>query len=131
MGGLHRVQHFPRRLYRSVAMAPKAVKAEAKKEKKKATWKRTPKRLYAKATILGHKGSKVNRYPRTTLMKIAGVNTREDTQFYLGKRVAYVYRAKREIRNSRFRVLWGKVCTGHGTSGLVQAKFRKNMPPRA
>merc|ERR1719326_2768164 len=82
-------------------------------------------------SMLGHKGSKVNQYPRTTLLKIAGVNTREDTQFYLGKRVAYVYRAKREIRNSRFRVLWGKVCTGHGNSGLVQAKFRKNMPPRA
>merc|ERR1711924_216237 len=33
------------------------------------------------------KRSKSNSYPANTLVKIDGVHTREDTQFYLGKRV--------------------------------------------
>ena len=64
-------------------------------------------------------------------MKIEGVLTREDTQFYLGKRVAYVYKAKREVKNSRFRVMWGKIRRPHGNSGIVRAKFKKNMTPKA
>lgn len=34
--------------------------------------------------------------------------------FYLGKKVAFVYRAKREVRGSNIRVIWGKVTRAHG-----------------
>jgi len=44
-------------------------------------------------------------------------------------RVAYIYKAKKEINNSKFRVIWGKVCRPHGNNGLVRCKFRKNLPP--
>merc|ERR1711937_414485 len=90
-----------------------------------------PVRLYAKGLILGYKGSKSNSYPNCTLLKIDGVRTKEDAQFYFGKRVAYVYKAKKEVKNSKFRVMWGKIRRAHGNSGVVRAKFRKNMPPRA
>merc|ERR1719243_436626 len=108
---------------------PKEIAAAAKKTKKKGT--KQPVRLYAKGVILGYKRSKSNVYPNTTLLKIDGVRTREDTRFYLGKRVAYVYKATKEVKNSKYRVLWGKVRRPHGNSGMVRAKFRKNMPPRA
>merc|ERR1719152_512870 len=100
-------------------------------KKKIAKKTKQPVRLYAKGVITGYKRSKSNVYPTCTLLKIDGVRTREDTKFYWGKRVAYVYKAKKEVKNSKYRVLWGKVRRAHGNSGMVRAKFRKNMPPRA
>merc|ERR1719213_1467154 len=90
-----------------------------------------PVRLYAKGCVLGYKRSKVNSYPTTSLLKIQGVGTRDDTTFYLGKRVAYVYKCKREVKNSKFRVMWGKIRRPHGNSGLVRAKFKKPLPPKS
>jgi hypothetical protein len=34
--------------------------------------------------------------------------------FYLGKRVAYVYRGQKEVRGTKIRVIWGKVTRPHG-----------------
>jgi large subunit ribosomal protein L35Ae len=87
-----------------------------------------PYRLYSKGRVLGHKRGKRNTRPNTSLIQIEGVSNKEDAQFYLGKvptlttphflvlcadlmafpqRVAYVYRAKREIAGSNVRVIWG------------------------
>lgn len=32
----------------------------------------------------------------------------------MGKKIAYVYRASREIRGTKLRVMWGKVTRPHG-----------------
>jgi large subunit ribosomal protein L35Ae len=34
--------------------------------------------------------------------------------FYLGKKVAYVYRGQKEVRGTKIRVIWGKVTRPHG-----------------
>mmetsp|Transcript_11473 Transcript_11473/g.26005 ORF Transcript_11473/g.26005 Transcript_11473/m.26005 type:complete len:131 (+) Transcript_11473:68-460(+) len=106
-------------------------KKTGKKAAKKGTKKKVATRLYTKAVITGHKRSRANSYPTVTLLKLQGVLTRQDTAFYLGKKVAYVYRAKTEKRNSKWRILWGKIRRPHGNSGLVRAKFKNNMPPSA
>jgi large subunit ribosomal protein L35Ae len=127
-------------------------------------------RLYSKGRVLGHKRAKRNSRPNTSLIQIEGVATKEDAQFYLGKvcryisnnkemfaylfpkRVAFVYKAKREVQGSKIRVIWGcveilflpmqasfnffllscrRVTRPHGSSGVVKSKFRSNLPPRA
>ncbi|KAJ8542099.1 hypothetical protein K7X08_016965 [Anisodus acutangulus] len=43
-------------------------------------------RLYTRGTVLGYKRSKSNQYPNTSLVQIEGVNTKEEVDWYLGKR---------------------------------------------
>ncbi|KAH8828361.1 60S ribosomal protein L33 [Flagelloscypha sp. PMI_526] len=90
-----------------------------------------PGRLYSKGRVLGHKRAKRNSRPNTSLLQIEGVANKEDAQFYLGKRVAYVYRAQKEVKGTKVRVIWGRVTRSHGSSGVVKSKFRVNLPPKA
>ncbi|CAH9113160.1 unnamed protein product [Cuscuta europaea] len=88
-------------------------------------------RLYVRGTVLGYKRSKSNQYPSTSLVQIEGVNTKEEVGWYQGKRMAYVYKAKTKKNGSHYRCIWGKVSRPHGNSGVVRAKFKSNLPPRA
>ncbi|RYG53046.1 hypothetical protein EON66_09095 [archaeon] len=75
--------------------------------------------------------SKVNQDSHTNILKLQGVNDSDATNFYLGKRVAYIFKAKTEKNGSKFRVIWGRITRSHGTSGAVRAKFARNLPPKA
>ncbi|KAG2175430.1 hypothetical protein INT43_001077 [Umbelopsis isabellina] len=86
--------------------------------------------LYSKGRVLGYERAKRNQNENTSLIQIEGVQTPKDAQFYLGKRIAFVYRAKREVNGSKIRVIWGRVTRSHGGNGVVKAKFRNNLPPK-
>ncbi len=78
-----------------------------------------------------------NQYVNTALVKIQGLEDSKDADFYMGKRIAYIYKGQKKVLNAgsgsstKFRVIWGKVTRVHGTNGVVRAKFQKNIPPKA
>ncbi|KAK3935667.1 ribosomal protein L35A [Diplogelasinospora grovesii] len=88
-------------------------------------------RLYVKARHLGYQRSRHTTHPSTSLVKIEGVDNTEAANFYLGKKVAFVYRGQKEIRGTKIRVIWGKVARVHGNSGVVRARFTNPLPAKS
>ncbi|KAI9886799.1 MAG: 60S ribosomal protein L33B [Watsoniomyces obsoletus] len=88
-------------------------------------------RLYVKGRHLSYQRGKRNTNPGTSLIKIEGVDDTKAATFYLGKKVAFVYRAQKVVRGTKIRVIWGKITRPHGNSGVVRAQFRNNLPSKS
>ncbi|KAF2691267.1 ribosomal protein L35Ae [Lentithecium fluviatile CBS 122367] len=88
-------------------------------------------RLYVKARHVGYQRGKRNTNPNVSLLTLDGVSNTEEAKWYLGKRAAFVYRAPKTTRGTKIRVIWGKIRSTHGNSGIVRASFKNNLPPRS
>lgn len=67
--------------------------------------------------------------------QVEGSRSRKTSLFYIGKRVAFVFKGKSKKSSptntkhkSRVRAIWGKVTRLHGNNGSVRARFTKNLP---
>ncbi|RMZ73766.1 60S ribosomal L33-A [Pyrenophora seminiperda CCB06] len=87
-------------------------------------------RLYVKGRHISYQRGKRNTNPNVSLLSLEGVDSNADAQWYLGKRVAYIYRAPSSKAEGP-RVIWGKIRRTHGNSGVVRASFKSNLPPRS
>ena len=75
-------------------------------------------RLYVKGVMMGFKRGLRNQHEHTSLLKIDKVVAKEDTAYYLGKRVCFIYKAQKEIRGTKFRTIWGRITRPHGSGSV-------------
>merc|ERR1712080_16804 len=90
-------------------------------------------RLYVRGIFTGFRGGLKQQHEQQAIVKLEGVNNKEDCQWYLGKKVAFVHKAEKNLKvvngkKSRSRVIWGKILRAHGQSGNVRCKFSSNLP---
>lgn len=91
-------------------------------------------RLYSRAVFLGYRRGISLQNTNQHLLRVEGVKSREDAKWYLGKRVAYVYRGKtvnKEAGKTKNRSIQGKIVSVHGNNGVVRATFHHNLPGQA
>ena len=88
-------------------------------------------RLYVKGAFVGFRRSHRHQVESQALINIQGVNDKQSSKYYNGKRVAYIYKAQTLKQNTKYRAVWGKVMGSHGSNGLVRVHFKKNLPPKA
>ena len=107
--------------------------AQLKKKDSKVKRARTSPRLYMKATVAGFRRGLAAQRNDTALVRIDNVVTKKDAEFYVGKRICYVYHGYKEkrcvrwskapARRSNTRAMWGRVTKPHGGAGTVRAKI--------
>lgn len=85
-------------------------------------------RLYSRATFISFRRGKHMQNCNQALIRIEGVKTQQDARFYVGKMAAYVYKGKVSKNGSKVRAIWGKIRAPHGSSGVVRAVFKPNLP---
>ena len=94
-------------------------------------YKKAPIRLWVRSKFLGFRRNREIQKPNQALLKIEGVNESKVTNYYLGKRCVYIYKAATEKQGSKFRTIWGKIVKSHGGKGVVIARFSPNLPAQA
>mmetsp|Transcript_9515 Transcript_9515/g.15572 ORF Transcript_9515/g.15572 Transcript_9515/m.15572 type:complete len:127 (+) Transcript_9515:35-415(+) len=92
--------------------------------KKTASKKKSSPRLFVNATHVSFKRSRHRTYHHTSLIKLEGVTSKHQADFYVGKRIAYIYR----VPSKETRAIWGTITRPHGNAGTVRAKFASNLP---
>jgi large subunit ribosomal protein L35Ae len=106
----------------------KVTKAADTKVKGKTVYHKTqPVRLYQKAVFTSFRRTKDHQQENQVLIMIKNCSDLDGAKFYLGKRVAYVYKVKTISSNTRYRVRWGTIMSTHGHAGMVRVKFTKNL----
>ena len=112
-----------------------------KAKKEKVARRRSSPRLFMKATLASFRRGLNHQRKDTAILRVDDVNTKQDAEFYQGKRCCFVYHgyqekrgvrsAKAPLRRSNTRAIWGRVTKPHGGSGALRAKFATQLPGSA
>ena len=79
---------------------------------------------------MGFKRGQRTQQEGQALINIKGCNDRASSKWYHGKRVAFIVKKKNAETGKNYKCTWGKIIQSHGNSGLVRAKFAKNLSPK-
>lgn len=84
-------------------------------------------KLYVEATFVSFRRNHPTINPNQALLQIEGVHSREEAKFYVGKKVASLVKANPKTGVEE-HINWGVITQEHGNSGVVRAKFDRNLP---
>ncbi len=73
-----------------------------------------------KAIIVNYRLSNKNRKWNQVILKVDGINSREEAKKLIGKKVILRYKNKVKV---------GKITRAHGNKGKVIAKFKRGIAP--
>jgi len=76
-----------------------------------------------KGVIVNYRRGRHTQNPKQMIVKIEGINAREDAKKLVGKEVVWKTPGGKEIR--------GKIIAPHGNKGAVRVKFEKGLPGQA
>eukprot|EP01013_Petalomonas_cantuscygni_P031226 TRINITY_DN57405_c0_g1_i1.p1 TRINITY_DN57405_c0_g1~~TRINITY_DN57405_c0_g1_i1.p1 ORF type:complete len:143 (-),score=28.58 TRINITY_DN57405_c0_g1_i1:254-682(-) len=121
---------------------PKGLQArpDRRKAKEGAKVRKPQLRLFQAGAMVGYRRSHRTTQCHTSLINIKDVHDPKSARFYVGKRVAYIFKGIKDVaqlnsrkhsRTARARVVWGRITRAHGNSGVVRAKFQTNLPTHA
>ena len=84
-------------------------------------------KLYVEATFVSFRRNKSVINPNQALLQIDGVKSKDEAKFYVGKKVASLVKANPKTGVEE-HINWGVITKEHGNSGVVRAKFDRNLP---
>lgn len=88
-------------------------------------------RVSIPATFISFKRSQKKVYPRYALLRIDKVTTKEQAEKYIGNAVEmYIPKTKVQLTGFKERIVMGYIKRTHGNSGVVRARFEKNLCPK-
>ena len=100
---------------------------DAKVAVKKVYHKTQPVRLYQKGVFTSFRRTRCHQWENQALVVIQNCKDKASAKWYMGKRVAYISKAKNTSNNTRYRVSWGTIMATHGAAGMVRVKFNTNI----
>eukprot|EP00554_Chaetoceros_debilis_P007092 CAMPEP_0194076132 /NCGR_PEP_ID=MMETSP0149-20130528/2991_1 /TAXON_ID=122233 /ORGANISM="Chaetoceros debilis, Strain MM31A-1" /LENGTH=126 /DNA_ID=CAMNT_0038756793 /DNA_START=235 /DNA_END=616 /DNA_ORIENTATION=+ len=91
-----------------------------------------PVRLYVNGAILGYQRGLRTQNNSCSLIKIKGVDSKADTDFYLGKKIAYITKVSVNggKNGTKYRVNWGKDAVPMDPMELLDADLPEIYPQR-
>ena len=73
-----------------------------------------------KGVIVSYRTGRHTQNPYQMIVKVEGVNTKEEAEKIIGKEVVWKTPTNKEIK--------GNVSGAHGNKGVVRVRFKKGMP---
>ncbi|OAG31361.1 large subunit ribosomal protein L35Ae [Nematocida displodere] len=88
-------------------------------------------RVSIPATFISFKRSQRTTHPRYALIRIDEVTSKEQAEKYIGNAVEmYIPKTKVQQNGFKERTVTGYIHRVHGNSGVLRARFEKNLCPK-